>query len=107
MDKTIKVSKVEIMKREELIKKISNLTGEKPSIIQKILRKFVIVLSELIKSGEKVTISRLGTFCIKNTKPKIGRNPKTGETVMIPERKKVSFRPTEWLRKYINSQNVS
>ncbi len=91
------------MKRKVLVEKISENVREKPGVVQVILREFVKVLAEALKNGETVTISGLGQFKTKVTKPKIGRNPKTGETVPIPERKKVSFRPTEWIRKYINS----
>lgn len=91
------------MKRKVLIEKIAAKTGEKTLVVQKILREFVKVLAEALKNGETITISGLGQFKAKLTKPKIGRNPKTKEVVQIPERKKVSFRPTDWIRKYINS----
>ncbi len=91
------------MKRKVLVERIAQNVKEKPNVVQSVLREFVKVLAEAIKNGETVTISGLGQFKVKITKPKIGRNPKTGETVPIPERKKVSFRPTEWLRRYINS----
>lgn len=91
------------MKRRVLVEKISERTNQRVSVVQKVLREFVKVLSEALKNGEVINISGLGQFKTKITKPKIGRNPKTGETVPIPERKKISFRPTDWLRKYINS----
>ena len=42
-------------------------------------------------------------FPVVERKGRIVRNPKTGEIVPIPARKKVSFRPTDGLRKIINS----
>jgi len=91
------------MKRQDFIMRISQSSGTKVSVTQKVLREFVKTLSEVLKSGDKVSISGLGMFCTKSTKPKNGRNPKTGEIVPIPARKKVSFRPTDGLRKIINS----
>lgn len=91
------------MKRKTLIEKISTATGQKSLVVQKVLREFVKILAEALKNGETISISGLGQFKTKVTKPKVGRNPKTGEVVQIPERKKVSFRPTDWIRKYINS----
>ncbi len=91
------------MKRQEFVLRIANNTGQKPFIIQKILREFVKVLREILKSGDEISISGLGHFCVKPTKPKKGRNPKTNEVIPIPARKKISFRPTDGLRKYINS----
>ncbi len=90
------------MKRKVLVEKIANNTQQSPLVVQKILREFVKVLAEALKNGDVITISGLGQFKAKLTKPKIGRNPKTGEAVPIPERKKISFRPTDWIRNFIN-----
>ncbi len=91
------------MKREDFVNRVAQASGVKASLVQKILREFVKVLADVLKTGDKVSISGLGMFCAKNTKSKNGRNPKTGEIVPIPARKKVSFRPTDGLRKVINS----
>jgi DNA-binding protein HU-beta len=90
------------MKRKEFVKKIAESSQQSPLVVQKILREFVKILAEALKNGEKITISGLGQFKVKPTKPKLARNPKTGEPVQLPERKKISFRPTDWIRKYIN-----
>jgi nucleoid DNA-binding protein len=90
------------MKRKVLVERIARNTQQSPLVVQKVLREFVKVLAEALKNGEVITISGLGQFKAKLTKPKIGRNPKTGEAVPIPERKKISFRPTDWIRKYVN-----
>jgi len=90
------------MKRKVLVERIARNTQQSPLVVQKVLREFVKVLAEALKNGEVITISGLGQFKSKLTKPKIGRNPKTGEAVPIPERKKISFRPTDWIRKYVN-----
>jgi nucleoid DNA-binding protein len=90
------------MKRKVLVERIARSTQQSPLVVQKVLREFVKVLAEALKNGEVITISGLGQFKAKLTKPKIGRNPKTGEAVPIPERKKISFRPTDWIRKYVN-----
>jgi len=90
------------MKRKVLVERIARSTQQSPLVVQKVLREFVKVLAEALKNGEVITISGLGQFKSKLTKPKIGRNPKTGEAVPIPERKKISFRPTDWIRKYVN-----
>jgi nucleoid DNA-binding protein len=90
------------MKRKVLVERIARNTQQSSLVVQKVLREFVKVLAEALKNGEVITISGLGQFKAKLTKPKIGRNPKTGEAVPIPERKKISFRPTDWIRKYVN-----
>ena len=91
------------MKRKEFLKFVSEKAGVNITKTEQVLKAFVKVLHEALKAGEKVSISGLGSFLVKPTKPKVGRNPKTGEVIPIPERKKISFRPTDRLRKIINT----
>jgi len=63
-------------------------------------------LLELIKSslesGEDVLISRFGKFCVKEKGERRGRNPSTGEDMMMKPRKVVTFRSSGKLRNKIN-----
>lgn len=67
----------------------------------------VEILLELIKrsleSGEDVLISGFGKFCVKEKKERKGRNPATGEDMMLPARKVVTFNCSGKLREKINS----
>ena len=49
-------------------------------------------LSDTLVSGEMVKISSFGTFSLRDKKARVGRNPKTGEEVMISARKVVTFK---------------
>lgn len=51
-----------------------------------------------LKKKEPVTISGFGTFKVKETKARMGRNPKTGETIQIPAKKKIAFRASKELK---------
>ncbi len=51
-----------------------------------------------LKKQEDVAISGFGTFKVKQTKARMGRNPKTGETIQIPAKKKVAFRVSKELK---------
>jgi DNA-binding protein HU-beta len=46
-----------------------------------------------IIEGKRVTLTGFGSFSIVERGPRTGRNPKTGETVPIPSRRVVKFRP--------------
>jgi nucleoid DNA-binding protein len=61
-------------------------------------------LTQDVKEGKKVMISGFGTFIIKKKKGKIGRNPKTGEEKLIPDRLGISFKPGKELKKRVNSK---
>ncbi len=67
----------------------------------------VETLLEIIKrtlgSGDDVLISGFGKFCVQEKKERKGRNPATGEDMMLDSRKIVSFRCSGKLRERINS----
>ena len=66
----------------------------------------VETLLELIKrsleSGEDVLISGFGKFCMKEKKRRRGRNPSTGEDMILQPRKVVTFTCSRKLRDKIN-----
>ena len=65
-------------------------------------------LLELIKrsleSGEDVLISRFGKFCVKTKNGRRGRNPATGEDMMLEPRRVVTFNCSRRLRDKINKK---
>jgi len=52
--------------------------------------------------SRKVKISNFGTFYIKNTPQRLGRNPKTKEEFVISKRSKLFFKPSYKIRSIIN-----
>jgi integration host factor subunit alpha len=60
-----------------------------------------IIKSEL-ESGEDVLISGFGKFCVKEKRKRRGRNPATGEDMMLAPRRVVIFRCSGKLRDRIN-----
>ena len=66
------------------------------------------ILLEQIKStlekGEDVLISGFGKFCIMNKKERRGRNPATGDDMMLSQRQVVTFRCSHLLREKINGR---
>ena len=61
--------------------------------------RLVDLILELVKKGlgvgEKVQISGFGTFLVREKKERKGRNPQTGEEMIIRSRKSVVFRPSK------------
>jgi len=68
--------------------------------------KTVEILLELIKktleSGDDVMISNFGKFCVKEKRERRGRNPATGDDMMLSPRRVVTFRCSGGLRDRIN-----
>jgi len=53
---------------------------------------FDTIVDSLAKK-KTVVVAHFGTFDTITTKPRVGRNPQTGETLLIPERQRVRFKP--------------
>ena len=53
---------------------------------------------ENLLAGKRVNIFGLGTFEVRATKAKVGRNPKTGESIQIPAGRKVVFKAAKGLK---------
>jgi integration host factor subunit alpha len=62
------------------------------------------VMKKTLENGEDVLISRFGKFCVKEKRKRRGRNPQTGENLMLAERRVVRFRCSGRLRDKINGK---
>jgi len=86
------------MIKKDFVEKISIRTGIPSYIVKRVLSSFFIEFSEGLKRGERIELRNWGIFHIKVRKGRIGRNPRTGESVSIPPKKKVKFKPGKLLR---------
>ena len=62
----------------------------------------VEIIKEKLASGEDVMISGFGKFCVKDKKERRGRNPATGDDLMLSPRRVVTFKCSGRLRNRIN-----
>ena len=60
------------------------------------------IMKESLAAGENVLISGFGKFCVKEKRERKGRNPATGDAMMLAPRKVVTFNCSGKLRKRIN-----
>ena len=60
------------------------------------------IMKDTLASGEDVLISGFGKFCVKEKAERKGRNPATGEDMMLDARKVVTFKCSGKLRESIN-----
>ncbi|HET9870747.1 MAG TPA: HU family DNA-binding protein [bacterium] len=83
------------MTKDELVAKIVETTGIKKADTQKALDALINTIIETIKTGDKVNITGLGIFKIKDKKARLARNPKTGESIQVPAKKAPKFLPSK------------
>ena len=83
----------EIAKEKKLTKKRSF------EVIEIVLE----IIKKSLQSGEDVLVSGFGKFCVNEKKARRGRNPTTGDDLIIRPRRVVTFKCSGKLRKKINS----
>ena len=91
--------------KSELVKQLSKTY---PNLLKKDLEKFFdIFISEIksaLKNNERVEIRGWGIFSTKNHRSKTSRNPRTGEKVIVGEKKGISFKMSKDLFSEINNE---
>src|SRR5438067_13670919 len=56
-----------------------------------------------LRSGDKIEVRGFGSFRTRQRKPRVGRNPKTGDRVDVPAKKIPFFKPSKELKDVVNS----
>lgn len=80
------------MNHKQLIKRIAAQTSLPLATVSSVMSVFAKTVLDECRKGDIVKISGLGTFRPKTIAPRVGRNPKTGEKIQIPERQHLSFK---------------
>ena len=88
---------------------IDQLADNYPNFLRKDLKKTLnLILDEIISGlikNNNVEIRGFGTFKIKKQKARIGRNPKNGLKVEIPEKKTIQWKMSKELFNKLNKKN--
>ena len=81
------------MTKKDIALKVADKTGIKQIIVKQVLQGIFDCIIESLLRDEKIELRNFGVFKIKTRRPRIGRNPRTGQTVPVPSRKVVIFKP--------------
>jgi len=68
----------------------------------KLIENLLEIIKVRLENGEDVLISGFGKFCVKNKNSRRGRNPATGEDMVLDKRRVVTFRCSNVLRNKVN-----
>jgi len=80
------------MTKKDIIMRIADETGFKQIDVKEVVQKTFDIIVESLSKGDKVELRNFGIFKVKTRKGRMGRNPRTGESVSIPDKKIVSFK---------------
>ena len=90
--------------KAELIDHIYNSTDLPRARSSELVDGLLEIMKNTLERGEDILISGFGKFCIKEKAERSGRNPQTGETLMLRPRKVVTFTCSGVLKKKINGK---
>ena len=88
--------------KAQLFKMISENNGFTKNKSINAVETLIEIIKRNLASGEDVMISGFGKLCVKNKRQRRGRNPATGEDLMLDPRKVVTFKCSGKLREAIN-----
>ncbi len=90
------------MKKFDLITAISDTIGYSQKESYRIIDMVFDIMKDTLEAGEQVLVSGFGSWEVKEKKPRRGRNPQTGEDLLLAERRVVRFRMSPVLKERMN-----
>ena len=89
--------------KAQIVESIHSQTGFTKDRSFQIVETLLEIIKNTLASGEDVMISGFGRFCVREKKERKGRNPATGDDLMLSSRRVVTFRCSGKLRDRVNS----
>ena len=89
------------MRKQDLIRAIAKETGKPESLIASIVNATFDAIQGALADGDEVAISGFGTFRVVERPAREGRNPQTGQPMMIGPGRSPAFRPGAALKRAV------
>ena len=89
------------MNKTELIAAAAEAAGIQKKDAERFMNAALDIMTQKLRNGEKVQLSGFGTFEVKQRQARMGRNPKTRETVEIPPARVPDFKPSQNLKEIV------
>ncbi|MDH5201670.1 MAG: integration host factor subunit beta [Nitrospirota bacterium] len=86
---------------EKISEKVRSLTRKQTEIV---VETVFDSMKEALSKGEKIEIRGFGNFRLKNRRPRVARNPKTGEKVQVAGKRVLHFKAGKGLREAMNTK---
>jgi len=94
------------MTKSELIAKLAT---RNPNLylrdIEMIVETIMEEMSDAMERGDRIELRGFGAFSVKERAPRVGRNPRTGESVEVPAKRLPAFKTGKALRDRLNDEN--
>jgi integration host factor subunit alpha len=88
--------------KDHLVNRMSSLNGFPKRTASRHLESLLELIKSILESGEPIMISGFGKFQVKDKKNRRGRNPQTGNALILDARRVVTFKCSGVLKQKIN-----
>jgi integration host factor subunit alpha len=92
------------MTKSDMVEKIYEKIGFSKKESAELVEMVFDIIKSTLESGEKIKIAGFGNFVVKEKADRRGRNPQTGEEIVISARKILTFKPSQVLKSAINAK---
>jgi integration host factor subunit alpha len=90
------------MTKADIVERIYEKVGFSKKEATEVVESIFEVVKQRLEQGEKVKISGFGNFIVHQKHPRKGRNPQTGEEIIISGRRVLTFKASQVLKKTMN-----
>jgi len=90
--------------KAHIVEDISNNTGLTKVETKKVVDSFIEAIINTIADGDRIELRGFGVFKYKSRKPRMARNPKTGDLVPLEQRFVPVFKPSPFFFKAVNGK---
>lgn len=87
--------------KNDIVTKVHEMGFTKKNAAE-VIESLLAIMKDTLASGEDVLVSGFGKFCVKEKNPRRGRNPATGDALLLRERRVITFKCSGKLRDKIN-----
>ena len=88
--------------KAEIIESVHQQLGFPKNKSNEVVEQLIETIKSTLASGEDVLVSGFGKFCVNDKKERRGRNPATGDSMMLRPRRVVTFKCSGKLRRKVN-----
>jgi len=92
------------LNKKDIIEQVYSELGFPRNQSVEIVKTLLEIIKSTLESGEDVLVSGFGKFCVKYKRERKGRNPATGEDLMLRPRRVVTFKWSGLLRDKVNGK---
>jgi integration host factor subunit alpha len=92
------------MTKGDIVERIYDKVGFSKKEASDVVESIFEIIKRRLEDGEKVKISGFGNFVVNNKRPRKGRNPQTGQEIIISGRRVLTFKASHVLKKSMNPE---